>query len=244
MTLANPPLNKAERAITETIRTSWAPFLVQGSIMMVLGAVAVIWPQISTLAADLYVGWVFLFSGLIGLVSMFIAPSASAFLWSLLTAALSLLVGVLLLWHPVEGAVTLTLLLVGFFIVEGIFQIAGAIQHRDAFPGTWGWLLMSGVADLLLTAMIIFGMAGNCELGARAVRWHKPHHVGLGDHYGGFSGSQDGRYGGKRHPLTRTDIFREDGRANASGKDEDARQIATLKRSTQSTVSLTEGELS
>ena len=37
MTLANPPLNKAERAITETIRTSWAPFLVQGSIMMVLG---------------------------------------------------------------------------------------------------------------------------------------------------------------------------------------------------------------
>ncbi len=157
MTFANPPLNKAERAITETIRTSWAPFLVQGSIMMVLGAVAAIWPHISTLAADLYVGWVFLFSGLVGLVSMFIAPSASAFLWSLLTAALSLLVGVLLLWHPVEGAVTLTLLLVGFFIVEGTFQIAGAIQHRDAFPGTWGWLLMSGVADLLLAAMIIFG---------------------------------------------------------------------------------------
>ncbi len=157
MTLANPPLNKAGRAITETIRTSWAPFLVQGSIMMVLGAVAAIWPHISTLAADLYVGWVFLFSGLVGLVSMFIAPSASAFLWSLLTAALSLLVGVLLLWHPVEGAVTLTLLLVGFFIVEGIFQIAGAIQHRDAFPGTWGWLLMSGVADLSLAVMIIFG---------------------------------------------------------------------------------------
>ena len=157
MSLANPPLNKAERAITETIRTSWAPFLVQGSIMMVLGVLAVIWPQISTLTADLYVGWMFLFSGLIGLVTMFIAPSASAFLWSLLTAALSLLVGVLLLWHPVEGAVTLTLLLVGFFIVEGIFQIAGAIQHRDAFPGTWGWLLMSGVADLLLAAMIIFG---------------------------------------------------------------------------------------
>ena len=87
-------------------------------------------------------------------------------------------------------------------------------------------------------------MAGNCELGARAVRWHQPHHVGLGHHHGGFSGSQDGRHGGKRHPLTRTDIFREDGRANASGKDEDARQVATLKRSTQSTVGLTEGELS
>ena len=157
MTLANPPLNKAERAITETIRTSWAPFLVQGSIMMVLGVLAVIWPQISTLAADLYVGWMFLFSGLIGLVTMFIAPSASTFLWSLLTAALSLLVGVLLLWHPVEGAVTLTLLLVAFFIVEGIFQIAAAILHRDALPSTWGWLLMSGVADLLLTAMIISG---------------------------------------------------------------------------------------
>ena len=65
--------------------------------MVILGVLAVIWPQISTIAVDVYVGWLFLLSGVIGLASMFLAQNMQAFLWSLLTAALSLLVGVLLL---------------------------------------------------------------------------------------------------------------------------------------------------
>ena len=156
MSTSNIRLN-SERAITDTLRIHWLLFLVQGIIMMVLGALAVIWPQISTLAVDLYVGWMFLISGLFGLVTMFVASSVAGFLWSLLTAALSLFVGVLLLWHPVEGAVSLTLVLISFFIAEGVFQIAAAIRHREAFPDSWGWLLMSGLADLVLAAMLIWG---------------------------------------------------------------------------------------
>jgi uncharacterized membrane protein HdeD (DUF308 family) len=157
MSTSKLALKDAERVITETIRVHWALFLAQGIIMMVLGALAVIWPQISTLAVDLYVGWMFLISGLIGLVTMFVASSVAGFVWSLLTAALSLFVGVLLLWHPVEGAVSLTLVLISFFIAEGVFQIAAAIRHREAFPDSWGWLLMSGLADLVLAAMLIWG---------------------------------------------------------------------------------------
>jgi uncharacterized membrane protein HdeD (DUF308 family) len=157
MSTQSMALNDAERAITETIRTYWVMFLAQGIIMMVLGAAAIIWPQISTLAIDLFVGWMFLVSGLTGLVTMFLASSVAGFLWSLLTAALSLFVGVLLVWHPVEGVVTLTLVLIAFFIAEGVFQIAGAIQNRTAFPDSWGWLLMSGLADLVLAAMLIAG---------------------------------------------------------------------------------------
>jgi len=149
--------NAPERAISEAVRTHWIMFLVQGIIMVVLGVLAIIWPQISTLAVDLYVGWMFLLSGLTGLITMFVASSVAAFLWSLFTAALSLFVGVLLLWHPVEGAVSLTLVLISFFIAEGIFQIAAAIRHREAFPDSWGWLLMSGLADLVLAAMLIWG---------------------------------------------------------------------------------------
>jgi uncharacterized membrane protein HdeD (DUF308 family) len=132
-------------------------FLAQGIIMIVLGALAVIWPQISTLAIDLYVGWMFLISGLVGLFTLLVASDAAAVLWSLLTAALSLLVGVLLLWHPVEGAVSLTVVLISFFMAEGIFQIAAAIRHREAFPDSWGWLLMSGLSDLVLAAILIWG---------------------------------------------------------------------------------------
>jgi uncharacterized membrane protein HdeD (DUF308 family) len=125
--------------------------------MVVLGVLAIIWPQISTLAVELYVGWIFLISGFLGLVTMFVASSVAGFLWSLLTAALSLFVGLLLLWHPVQGAVSLTLVLISFFIAEGIFQSVGAIRHREALPDSWGWLLMSGLADLVLAAMLIWG---------------------------------------------------------------------------------------
>jgi uncharacterized membrane protein HdeD (DUF308 family) len=157
MSTSNIARNYTERAITEAIRAHWVLFLVQGIIMMVLGVLAIIWPQVSTIAVDLYVGWMFLLSGFIGLVTMFVASTAAAFLWSLLTAALSLFVGVLLLWHPVEGAVSLTLVLIAFFIAEGVFQIAAAIRHRQAFPDSWSWLLMSGLADLVLAAMLVWG---------------------------------------------------------------------------------------
>ena len=125
--------------------------------MVILGVLAVIWPQISTIAVDVYVGWLFLLSGVVGLATMFLAQNVPAFLWSLLTAALSLFVGILLLWHPTEGAVSLTLVLIALFIVEGIFQIVASLSYRDVFPESWGWMLASGIADLILAALIIKG---------------------------------------------------------------------------------------
>jgi len=160
MTSSNPTAGELQRAFNETMHTYWVLFLVHGIIMMGLGVLAFLWPQLTTVAVDVYVGWVFLFSGIVGLVTMFLAPTAPAFLWSLLTAALSLIVGVLLLWHPIEGAVSLTLVLIAFFIVEGIFQISAAIRYREALSGSWGWMVMSGLADLVLAWIIISGWPG------------------------------------------------------------------------------------
>jgi uncharacterized membrane protein HdeD (DUF308 family) len=159
MTSSNSP-TELRRGIEETMRAHWVLFLAQGLIMMILGILAMIWPQLSTLAVDIYVGWMFLLSGIMGLATMFLAPSVSAFLWSLLTAALALVVGVLLLWHPVEGTVSLTLVLIAFFIAEGVFQTAAAVRYREEFPDSWGWMLMSGIADLILAGLMISGWPG------------------------------------------------------------------------------------
>lgn len=157
MTTSDSPRNDRQRAFENALWTPWALFLGQGILMVILGVLAVIWPQISTIATDLYIGWAFMFSGILGLATMLWAPGAPAFVWSLLTAALSLVVGILLVWHPVAGAVSLTVALVAFFVVEGIFQIATAIRYRDDFPGSWGWMTVSGVADLVLAGLIISG---------------------------------------------------------------------------------------
>ncbi|MFZ0396906.1 MAG: HdeD family acid-resistance protein [Methyloceanibacter sp.] len=157
MASSNPTLSDMQAAVKDTVRLHWQLFLAQGVIMLILGVLAVIWPQISTIAVDVYVGWLFLLSGIVGLASMFLAQNVQAFLWMLLTAALSLFVGIVLLWHPVEGAASLTLVLIAFFVVEGVFQIVASLSYRDIFPSQWGWMLASGIVDLILAALIIKG---------------------------------------------------------------------------------------
>lgn len=99
--------------------------------MTLLGIAAVVLPNISAIAVELYVGWIFLLSGLTGLVMMLFAPNAASFIWSLLSGALALFAGVLLLWHPIQDVVSLTLLMVAFFIVEGMFQVVTVGSGRN-----------------------------------------------------------------------------------------------------------------
>jgi uncharacterized membrane protein HdeD (DUF308 family) len=160
MTSSNPTLSDMQRAVRDTVRLHWQLFLAQGVIMLILGVLAIIWPGISTIAVDIYVGWLFLLSGIVGIFTMFLARDVQAFLWMLLTAALALFVGVILVWHPTEGAVSLTMVLTAFFIVEGIVQIVASLGYRDVFPNQWGWLLASGIADLILAGIIIAGWPG------------------------------------------------------------------------------------
>ena len=160
MTSSDPTLSDMQRSVRDTVRLHWQLFLAQGVIMLILGVLAIIWPGISTIAVDIYVGWLFLVSGIVGIFTMFLARDVQAFLWMLLTAALSLFVGIMLVWHPAQGAVSLTMVLTAFFIVEGVFQIVASLSYRDVFPGQWGWMLASGIADLVLAGIIIAGWPG------------------------------------------------------------------------------------
>lgn len=119
------------------MRTHWVLFMAQGVVMLILGVIAVIWPHISTVAADIYIGWIFLRSGL---VAMFWAPSMPGFLWSMLTEALTLIAGVLLLWHPVAGVVSLTLVLAPSSSSKGSFRsrLRSGIVMRSLTHGD-GW---------------------------------------------------------------------------------------------------------
>lgn len=163
MTVSETGLDSMQRAVRDVVRLHSGLFLAQGIIMTLLGVATVIWPQISSVAVDVYVGWVLLFSGAAGLAIMFFAPNVSGFLWSLLTGALSLFAGVLLLWHPVEGVVSLTLLLIAFFIAEGVFQMTAAFGYRHIFPESWVWMLLSGLADLILALLPISGWPGSAN---------------------------------------------------------------------------------
>ena len=128
----------------------------------------------------MYVGWLFLLSGIVGLFTHVPgAQNVQAFLWMLLTAALSLFVGIMLLWHPTEGAVSLTMVLIALFIVEGhLSRSSASLSYRDVFPESWGWMLASGIADLILAALIIKGWPSTATWALGLDRRHQPDHVG------------------------------------------------------------------
>ncbi len=158
MTLTDSSLTEMQSAVRKAIGLHWRIFLFHGVALIVLGVIAVIAPVLATFAVEIFVGWLFLIGGVVGLVAMFSSHDVPAFLWSLLTAALSVVLGALLIWRPITGVLSLTIALTAFFIVEGVFQSVTSIAYHRAMPGAWGWMLASGVADLVLAALIIVGL--------------------------------------------------------------------------------------
>ena len=157
--MSTPPnIGDVQRAVARSLHQHWVLFLVEGVVLLVLGATAIVIPPLATLAATLVLGWLFLVSGVVGLFTTFLMRHAPGFWWSLISAALGVLVGSLLLARPVSGAYSVTLVLIAFFIIEGVASIMFALEHKRELSGRWGWMLASGVVDLLLALMILAGL--------------------------------------------------------------------------------------
>jgi uncharacterized membrane protein HdeD (DUF308 family) len=148
---------RLQAAMTQAVREHWVLFLIEGIVLLVLGVLAVVIPPLATLAFTVFLGWLFVISGIFGLITTFGARQAPGFWWSLLSAVLSIVVGVVMVLWPVSGAVSLTLVLTAFFLLDGVASIMYSLAHRQQLIGQWGWLLASGLVDLAMAALIILG---------------------------------------------------------------------------------------
>jgi uncharacterized membrane protein HdeD (DUF308 family) len=72
----NPDFSGAQRAVARAMREHWALFLVEGIVLVLLGVLAIIIPPLATLAVTILLGWLFLISGVVGLVTTFWAKGA------------------------------------------------------------------------------------------------------------------------------------------------------------------------
>ncbi len=145
-------------AVASAIHEHWVLFLIEGIILVILGVVAILVPLIATLAFTILIGWLFLISGIVGLITTFWARHAPGFWWSLISAVIGILAGLALLASPVVGALSLTLVLIAFFVIEGVASIMYAVDHRRQLTGSWGWMLISGIIDIILAGIILAGL--------------------------------------------------------------------------------------
>jgi uncharacterized membrane protein HdeD (DUF308 family) len=147
-------------AIANAVREHWTLFLAEGIILVLLGALAIFLPLFATITITIILGWIFLVSGIIGLITTFGARKAPGFWWSLLSALIAIGVSLVLLVEPMAGALSLTLVLIVFFVVEGIASGMYALEHRRELSGRWEWMLISGIIDLILAGIIFAGFPG------------------------------------------------------------------------------------
>jgi len=133
------------------LRRNWFWFLLLGIALIILGMIMIGAALAATIVSMVIFGWLLVISGAFEAIAAFGSRAWSGFFLHLLSGVLSLVVGVLVLAHPLAAAEGLTLLIAAYLLVAGIFRMAAALSVR--YPH-WGWELLGGLVTTLLGALI------------------------------------------------------------------------------------------
>jgi uncharacterized membrane protein HdeD (DUF308 family) len=147
--------------MSAAVREHWKAFLFEGILLVILGLAAMIVPTLASLAVTVFLGWMFLISGIAGLALTLWARQMPGFWWSLISAALAIGAGIVLLARPVQGTLTLTIVVGAYFLAEGVATIMYALEHRRELSARWSWMLVAGLMDILIAAIVIAGLPGS-----------------------------------------------------------------------------------
>src|SRR5882757_1903050 len=148
-------ITELQLRMRDAVREHWKAFLFEGILLSILGLAAMIVPPLASLAVTIFLGWMFLISGVAGLAMTFWARQMPGFWWSLISAALAVSAGLILLARPAQGILTLTIVVGAYFLAEGVASIMYALEHRRELSERWSWMVFAGVLDVVISAMII-----------------------------------------------------------------------------------------
>lgn len=156
---ANEVLDTSDAALRGQVGQHWGWFLALGIVFTASGFAAIAFPLVSTIAAKIALGWIFLFSGVISIVHSFSRSRWGGLFLNLLLGVLYVLVGAYLAFFPLTGILTLTLLLAALFLAEGVLQVALAWRVRP--HEGWGWMAASGLVAIAAGLLIALGLPGS-----------------------------------------------------------------------------------
>ena len=137
----------------DELRRNWGWILTFGILSIVWGGLAILYSVLFTVVSVIVLAWILMVGGVIEVVHALRHKERGHMGLSLIEGLLALVAGILLLRSPAAGALVITLLLAGYFVVAGIFRIVAALMLR--LPG-WMWMLANGVITLAL-GIVVWG---------------------------------------------------------------------------------------
>jgi uncharacterized membrane protein HdeD (DUF308 family) len=121
-------------------------------LLIIVGMAALALPIVTSWGVVLVITWLIITSGVIQVIHAFRSKGVGTILWKIVVAALYLVVGIYLLFHPLLGAAALTLMLAVFFVVEGATDLVTFFRVRKA-PAA-GWIFFDGIVTLILGVLV------------------------------------------------------------------------------------------
>lgn len=152
-------MDAALAAARAAVAKNWGWFLGLGIVFLLAGIAAIAFPLMSTIAAKIALGWIFMLSGLFAILHSFSISRWGGFLLNLLIGVLYVVAGGYLAFFPFTGIITLTLLLAALFLAEGILQLAMAFRVRG--QSGWFWVLLSGLIAIAAGVLIALELPGS-----------------------------------------------------------------------------------
>ncbi|MFC6836279.1 HdeD family acid-resistance protein [Halomarina ordinaria] len=131
---------------------SWRTLLAGGVLIALLGVAAIVFPFVTGLSISIFLGAALVVGAVVHGAHAFTAEGWRGSMWQIVLGVVYLLAGVALLVNPVVGLLSLTLLLIAYFLVDGIVEIALGLRLRG--EPRWGWLVASGAISVVLAALL------------------------------------------------------------------------------------------
>ncbi len=142
----------AERAWLVEAKKNSGFLIFLGVLTVIFGIMAVGAPLITGVAVSMFVGFLLLGSGIAQVIHAFKAKQWGTGFWGTIIGLLGAAAGLVMIFRPVFGLSTLTLLLAFYFLIDGISEIIAAFKIKP--DQGWGWLLFNGIIAFVLGLMI------------------------------------------------------------------------------------------
>jgi len=126
--------------------------IIWGVLLIIFGVLAIGEPFLAAIAVATFIAWLLILVGVVHAVLAFHAHSGTSLGWKLLVGLAYIFIGGYLLFRPVVGVATLTLMLAFLFLVEGVLDFMLWWKSR-ALDGAL-WILVDSIITLVLGGMI------------------------------------------------------------------------------------------
>jgi uncharacterized membrane protein HdeD (DUF308 family) len=142
----------AEGAWIEEAKKNSGLLIFLGVMTVIFGLVAVASPLITGVAVAVFVGFLLLASGVARIIHALKSRQWGTGFWGTVIGILGVAAGLLMIFRPLVGLVTMTLLIAAYFLIDGLCEIIAAFKIKP--DQGWGWVLFNGVIAVVLGLMI------------------------------------------------------------------------------------------